>query len=247
MTDALSAQSVNRPASNGSGRPPSPGHHGAFGVRWLRHGRCELALHELRSGAGRPLLLLHGLGEHAGVRAFGPVDAWPGPVFGLDFTGHGASTLPTGGGYTSELLVSDADVALSELGGASVVGRGLGAYVALLLAGARPDRVNGVVLADGPGLTGGGIQPPSPVFVEPTRDLGTVPDPFALMELARDVRPPDYAAAFARFALEGSPAPDPIIVSAVVRPEWLAAVSAEPGVVQLPLDAALHHLAQHGD
>ena len=37
---------------------------------------------------------------------------WPGPVLGLDFTGHGASTLPVGGGYTSEILVGDVDAVL---------------------------------------------------------------------------------------------------------------------------------------
>ena len=63
---------------------------------------------------------------------------WPGPVWALDFTGHGASTVPRGGGYTAEVLMADADAALAHLGPATVLGRGLGAYVALLLAGARP-------------------------------------------------------------------------------------------------------------
>jgi hypothetical protein len=51
----------------------------------LRHGRVELALHALRSGEGRPLLLLHGLGERS-PRIPGPELAdWRGPVFALDF------------------------------------------------------------------------------------------------------------------------------------------------------------------
>jgi hypothetical protein len=32
----------------------------------------------------------------------------------------------------------------------------------------------------------------------------------------------------------------PIAVSAVTRPEWLEAVAAEPGVVELPMVEALH-------
>ena len=45
--------------------------------------------------------------------------AWPGAVWGLDFTGHGASTVPVGGGYSAELLMGDADAALAELGPAT--------------------------------------------------------------------------------------------------------------------------------
>ena len=34
-------------------------------IHRLRHGRVTLALHELRAGEGRALLLLHGLGERS--------------------------------------------------------------------------------------------------------------------------------------------------------------------------------------
>jgi hypothetical protein len=69
--------------------------------------------------------------------------------------------------------------------------------------------------------------------------VASTPDPYALMELARDVRPPDYAAIFARFALERSPLDLPITVTAVVRPPWLAAVVAEPGVAVADVRGAL--------
>ena len=128
----------------------------------ILHGRVALALHELRAGHGRPLLLLHALGERTPSTVPALYDAWPGPVHGLDFTGHGASTLPKGGGYTCEMLMADADAALGALGEATVVGRGIGAYVAVLLAGARPTAVRGAILRDGPGLVGGGITPTSP-------------------------------------------------------------------------------------
>lgn len=199
---------------------------------WVRHGRIDLALHRLREGAGRALLLLHGLGEHTPAVAPDWVSAWPGPVWGLDFTGHGRSTLPRGGGYTAEMLLGDADAALEHLGEATVAGRGLGGYVGLLLAGARAARVHGVVICDGPGLAGGGIQPGTPFVVLPRFGLGATPDPFAMVELARDVRPPDYVLNYVRFAFESAPAQDPVVVAAVVRPEWLAAVAAQPGVVE---------------
>ena len=102
-------------------------------------------------------------------------------------------------------------------------GRGLGAFVALMLAGSRPADVVGAVLADGPGLAGGPTFPTSQSFVVMPQPKGP-PDPYALVELTRDLRPPDYAAAFVRLALAGSPLDEPITVAAVFRPPWLEAV-----------------------
>lgn len=207
-------------------------------IIWLTHGRSRLALHLLREGWGRPLLLLHGLGERA-PRAVPPhLDAWTGPVYALDLTGHGASTVPRGGGYTAEMLMGDVDAALAHLGKVTIHGRGLGAYLALLIGGARPTDVRGVVLADGPGLVGGGIRPGSPHIPE-VHTFGLTPDPFALAELSRDVRPPDYATEYVRQMMQWSELDQPIAVTAVVRPEWLAAVVAEPGVVEATVDEAL--------
>lgn len=209
-------------------------------VLTLRHAHIELALHELRraGGEGLPLLLLHGLAEATPAAVPYAAEAWPGPIWGLDFTGHGQSTVPLGGGYTAEILMADADHALAELGQATVLGRGLGAYVAMLLAGARPTRIRGVVLADGPGLAGGGPAPASPVV--PVHSSAPVaPDPFAVLELTRDVRPPDYASTYVRQALQLSGLDAPVVVSAVVRPPWLAAVADEPGVISLPVAEAL--------
>ncbi len=205
----------------------------------LHHGLTDLALHHLRPGAGRPLLMLHGLGEHSPDRVPGHLDAWPGPVVALDFTGHGGSTVPHGGGYTAEALIADADAALAEVGPATVVGRGLGAYIALLVCGARADLVRGAILMDGPGLVGGGIRPPSPHVAPIESGIGRAPDPFAMAELSRDVRPPDYAVEFVRMAVQSSGLDKPIAVSAVVRPEWLAAVVAQFGVAELPIAKAL--------
>jgi pimeloyl-ACP methyl ester carboxylesterase len=204
----------------------------------LHHNRVDLALHCLRAGDGRPLLLLHGLGEQSPADLPHDVAAWPGPVHALDFTGHGASTIPVGGGYSAESLMADADAALAHLGACTVIGRGVGAYVALMLAGARPQHVRGALLCDGPGLWGGASGPVSasyPVLHQPRR----VPDPYALLELSRDLRPPDYASLFARLALEHSGLDEPIAVAATVRPPWLEAVVAEVGVVERAFEAAV--------
>ncbi len=208
----------------------------------IRHGSVTLALHLLRRGRGRSLLWLHGLGERAPAAAPEATRAWPGPVYALDFTGHGQSSLPVAGGYTAELLMADADAALARLGSAALVGCGVGAYAALLLAGGRPAEVRGAVLADGPGLSGGGPspRPPSPPAVAPR---GGPPDPYALAELSIDVRPPDYATVFADLAAERSGLEAPLAVAAAERPAWLAALIGRPGVVERALEPALAALA----
>jgi pimeloyl-ACP methyl ester carboxylesterase len=200
----------------------------------LQHNAVRLALHELRGGTGRPLLLLHGLGEATPAEVPPWAQGWPGPVCGLDFTGHGASTVPEGGGYSCEVLMADADAALAHLGPSTVVGRGLGGYVALLIAGARPSLVEGAVIGDGPGLAGGGTGLHSAVILELRSDVPVPPDPWAMAELSRDLRPPDYASSFARQATQLSSRPEPIAVCARWRPPWLEAVVAEPGVVTAP-------------
>jgi pimeloyl-ACP methyl ester carboxylesterase len=210
------------------------------------HGRARLAVHTLRAegtgtpAATHPLLLLHGLGEASPRRVPDHLTAWPGPVHALDFTGHGASTRPAGGGYTAEVLMGDVDAALDGIGPATVLGRGLGAYVALLVAGARPDAVRGAILTDGPGLVGGGIRPTSPFVLAPPAGP-SVPDPLALFELSHDVRPPDYAVEYLRLVTSGSDLPQPLAVCTIVRPPWLDAVIAEGGerVAQVSLPDAL--------
>ncbi|MEY2455227.1 MAG: hypothetical protein QOK06_321 [Acidimicrobiaceae bacterium] len=210
---------------------------------FLLHGRTRLALHTLRGGKGPSLLHLHGLAERSPTEVPAALEAWPGPIFALDFTGHGFSSVPVGGGYTAEVLMADADTALDHLGGATVFGRGLGAYVALLLAGARPAMVHGAVLFDGPGLLGGGNGPGSPSVVAIDPAAVAPPDPFALADLVRDLRPPDYAGTFARLATQSSALEHPITVAAVNRPEWLAAVVREPGVLEQPIGDALARYA----
>ena len=207
-------------------------------VTKLTHNRVELALHHLADGDGPTLLLLHGLGERSPSEVPAWASGWPGRVAALDFTGHGRSTVPVGGGYTTEILLGDADAAIGRLGEATVVGRGLGAFVALQLAGARASLVHGTVLCDGPGLAGGPTEPTSQSIVSLPHD-GHSPDPYALLELGRDLRPPDYATTFVRLAVQGSTLDEPITVSSVYRPAWLQAVVKELGVAERSIEEAL--------
>ena len=183
----------------------------------LQHARTTLELHELSRRDGPSLLLLHALAGSSTDWSEAPA-LWPGRVYALDFCGHGRSEWVRGGVYLPELLVGDADVALAHIGAAAVAGAGIGAYVALLLAGGRQDAVPASLLLPGRGLEGGG---PLPDFDREVSTLvmpeGTPPlppdcDPLC-GALLWDVRPPDYIALFGRAARrvllleDGSPRP----------------------------------------
>jgi pimeloyl-ACP methyl ester carboxylesterase len=219
------------------------------GVTTLLHGRISLALHQLRVGVDHraPLLLLHGLGARTPDTVPADIDAaWTGPIYGLDFTGHGQSGNPVGGGYSAEVLMGDADTALRHIGPAFIVGAGLGGYVALLTAGAAPNRVLGVVVTGGTGLSGGGVRPGSELLAVPAARVdGTTPDPFALLELASDVRPPNYVASFVRQFVSASSLDQPVAISTAARPPWLAAVVEEFGVGVMDLDDALDSFSRY--
>jgi pimeloyl-ACP methyl ester carboxylesterase len=180
----------------------------------IKHGRVTLELHVLSRREGPALLLLHALfGSSAD---WGEVPAtWPGPVFALDFAGHGQSESIVGGAYYPEMLAGDADAALAHIGRAAIAGAGVGAYVALLLAGAYPNVVPAALLLPGLGLEGGGALPD---FTREFPRLDASPrqpgmyDPMAAA-LQYDVRPVDYAEPFARaarqllLAEDGAPGP----------------------------------------
>lgn len=197
----------------------------------LTHNHVQLALHKLRESDGPALLILHGLGESSPRSIPRELAAWPGSVWALDFTGHGESTVPRGGGYSCEILLADVDIALRHIGGATVVGYGIGAYIALLAAGARPQIVRGAVLCDGPGLAGGPTHYASNIEITSNQPrAGSAPDPWALIELGRDARPANYASTFVRLAVTGSSLSEPITVCCKVRPPWLEAIVDEPSV-----------------
>jgi pimeloyl-ACP methyl ester carboxylesterase len=207
----------------------------------LFHGRVPVEFHELKSAKGRPLLLLHALGSNA--------EAWPdevlgwseGPVYAIDFAGHGGSDPLRGGAYYPEHFLADADLALERLDEpCAVLGAGIGAYVALMLAGARPALVSGAYLLGGEGLDGVGSQPGNELsfddvegfelfIAENSKRYAVGTDPL-VAQCAGDMRPKGYAAAFAR-------ASQPLLFSPNVgidRPPpdwWLAAVGANRGIV----------------
>ena len=166
------------------------------------------------------------------------VEGWVGSIWGLDFTGHGESTMPVGGGYSAEVLLGDVDAAINHLGTVTLIGRGLGGYIALLAAGARADAVHGAIITDGPGLTGGTYESSVPQVAR-LMDQGETPDPYALHELSRDVRAADYALDFVQFSTARSELSEPINVAARYQPAWLEAVAAAPGVASLAISKAL--------
>jgi pimeloyl-ACP methyl ester carboxylesterase len=212
-------------------------------VKRVPSGRSEVALHELRAGAGPTLLALHALGGSS--RDFTALAAhWPGRVLALDFAGHGDSDWTRGGSYTPELYAADADSALPETGEVHLAGAGLGAYVALLLAGTRPARVASALLLPGRGLDGAGAAPslePAAVARRNQIALGLLAstsagrpafDPMAVLcEL--DPRPPDYARQYADAARRLLLAED-----GAARPPWWEAARGAARAERAPADAA---------
>lgn len=209
----------------------------------LLRGRVSLWLERLRDGAGPSLLLLHELGGSAADFGDAAELGWPGPIHALEFSGHGRSGRIVGGSYAPEQLAADADTALAHLGAAHLLGVGLGAYVALLLAGARPQRVPGVALLDGAGLAGGGVEydftcpPEAPPLqsADASHDLQARPhvDPVALILLRNDPRPDDYAPRFAAAAQRVL-----LFDTQPAMPPWWQAVARVEGVRSLHGDRA---------
>jgi pimeloyl-ACP methyl ester carboxylesterase len=212
-------------------------------VKRIASGRSEIALHELSKGPGPTLLALHALG--ASAQDFAALAAhWDGRVLALDLPGHGASPWARGGSYTPELHAAAADDALCEAGEAHLVGVGLGAYVALLLAGARASRVPGALLLPGRGLDGCGPAP-SPDQALQIRSgealalldaRAALPRPAfdpLLRACETDARPPDYARAYADGARRLLLAED-----GGARPPWWEAVRTAAAAERVPVAAA---------
>ncbi len=211
----------------------------------LKHGRATLELHALARREGPALLLLHAL--RGSSADWGEVPAiWPGPVFALDFCGHGHSDWIVGGAYYPELLAADADAALAQIGRAALAGAGVGAYVALLLAGTRCSAVPVALLLPGAGLAGGGAWPdldhefPQLDVVPRTARGHGVCDPM-VRALEHDVRPIDYVEQFACAARRLL-----LVEDGDTRPPWWEAVRRSPSAetMRAELPAALARLAE---
>ncbi len=96
----------------------------------------ELALHSERLGAGRPLLLIHGLGGSG--RSWAPVlDHLAGQreLILVDLPGHGRSpALGDSGTFTGLVAAIETFIASQALVGIAIAGSSLGARIALELA-----------------------------------------------------------------------------------------------------------------
>ncbi|HVF20083.1 MAG TPA: alpha/beta hydrolase [Mycobacteriales bacterium] len=127
------------------------------------------------SGAGTPVVLLHGL---ASQRRFWNLVV-PGlaglPVVALDQRGHGESDSPDSG-YDTRTIVRDVGTALDALGisRAVVVGHSWGATVACSFAAAHPERTLAVVAVDG------GISTPSARWSRDEARAALAPPQFTL-------------------------------------------------------------------
>lgn len=216
-------------------------------IEWLSCGRLRLALHTLRPAADTdtagPLLLLHGLGECAPPQVPAACRTWPGAVLALDFMGHGQSSIPVGGGYTCEALMVDVVTAVRAIGPCTLLGRGLGAYVALMASAACADLVRGTVLCDGPGLSGGGDGSQCPWLPVVTQLSVTTPDHHALADLATDVRQPGAAARWACLLREASELQNPLHFCLSERPVWALVAADALGQTFTPLAPALAECA----
>lgn len=198
----------------------------------IRSGRVELEVHELASRSGPGLLLLHALYGRSDDWGEAPA-AWPGAVYALDFPGHGHSEWVTGGAYTPEILAADVDGALAKTGATVLAGAGLGAYVALLAAGARRDLVSAALLLPGAGLGGGGALPDFGRDVDhPLAGKPTPPSHDPLVQfLDRDTRPVDYTQQFAAATRRLL-----LVEDGLPRPPWWEAARDLPTAVVLDAD-----------
>jgi proline iminopeptidase len=110
----------------------------------------------VRSGSGRPLLVLHG-----GPAVNDYSDLFAAELAGWDafrYTQRGVAPSVTDGPFTIEQHVADALAVLDQHGvaAATVLGHSWGGYLAMQLAARAPGRVSALVLADPLGAVGDG-------------------------------------------------------------------------------------------
>ncbi|HEY7147168.1 MAG TPA: alpha/beta hydrolase [Streptosporangiaceae bacterium] len=110
----------------------------------------------VRSGSGRPLLVLHGgpaVNDYSDMFA-AELAGWAA----LRYTQRGVAPSITEGPFTIERHVADALAVLDQHGvvAATVLGHSWGGYLAMQLAAHAPGRVNALVLAEALGAVGDG-------------------------------------------------------------------------------------------
>ncbi len=110
----------------------------------------------VRSGSGRPLLVLHGgpgMNDYSNWFA-AELGGWDA----LRYTQRGVAPSVTAGPFTIEQHVSDALAVLDQhdVAAVTVLGHSWGGYLAMQLAARAPGRVSALVLADTLGAVGDG-------------------------------------------------------------------------------------------
>lgn len=131
-------------------RPRRPGRHGTIPIRGLEH-------HFIRWGtdSADPVLLLHGFADCAATFQFVADAVGPDlPLVAIDWRGFGGSARSPGG-YWFPDYYADLDAMLDAFcprGPARIVGHSMGANVAMIYAGVRPERVRSLVNLEGIGL-----------------------------------------------------------------------------------------------
>ena len=124
--------------------------HGYPTDEWTRYGGLRMHVRNW-GGEGRPVVLLHGLASTCRIWDFvAPILARDFAVIAVDQRGHGDSGKPEQG-YDFASVAGDAAALLEGRGIQSpvLVGHSWGADVALELAAARPDLLQGIVFVDG--------------------------------------------------------------------------------------------------
>lgn len=159
-------------------------------------GPVDLTVEE--SGAGRPVLLLHGGGGPATVSPFAEALSTSHPARALVPTHPGFGGTPRPAGLDSVPLLADLYLTLLEdldLTDVLVVGSSIGGWLAAEIATRNPARVSGVVLVDAVGLDVPG-HPVADFFALSPEELATLSwadptgraiDPATLPEAARAV------------------------------------------------------------
>lgn len=209
-------------------------------MTWANRPRLQFGqLAAIHEGAGRPVLLLHGVGLRAEAWN-AQIDALKGQfsVTAPDMPGHGESSLfahvPTLVDYSDRIAVALAEPAF-------VVGHSMGAMIALDLASRYPQRVLGVVALNAifrrspvaaqavqsraASLDGESIADPSATL---RRWFGDAPsrESQACRRWLSDVSPAGYKAAYTVFAKADGPSEDAL--AALHSPSLFATGSDEP-------------------
>jgi pimeloyl-ACP methyl ester carboxylesterase len=131
-------------------RPARPGRHATVALRGLDH-------HVVRWGpeSDDPILLLHGFADAAATFQFVADEIDPAlPMLAVDWRGFGGSARDPGG-YWFPDYYADLEAMIGAFcprGRARIVGHSMGANVAMVYAGVRPERVAGLVNLEGFGL-----------------------------------------------------------------------------------------------